>query len=102
MRKRKKVVGLAIMVSAILFVFVLGLILQALWNGLMPEIFRLPTITYWQGLGLFVLAKILFGFGGMGRGMRKSRVVRGWEDLTPEERARFRQAMEGAPPQQQQ
>jgi hypothetical protein len=27
----------------------------------MPVIFGLPTITFWQGVGIFILAKILFG-----------------------------------------
>lgn len=50
----------AIGALAILF----GYILMSLWNGLMPELFDLPMITYWQAVGLFFLAKILFGFGG--------------------------------------
>lgn len=31
-----------------------------LWNWLMPVIFGLPTITFWQALGLNVLSSILF------------------------------------------
>lgn len=45
---------------AILF----GYILMSLWNWLMPELFDLPMITYWQAVGMFILAKLLFGFGG--------------------------------------
>ncbi|MBD81015.1 MAG: hypothetical protein CL840_19005 [Crocinitomicaceae bacterium] len=45
---------------AILF----GYILMSLWNWLMPMLFGLPVISYWQAVGLFILAKILFGFGG--------------------------------------
>lgn len=41
-------------------------LLMALWNWLMPEIFGLPTLGFWQTLGVFVLAKLLFGFGGGG------------------------------------
>jgi len=38
-----------------------------LWNILMPEIFGLPVLTYWQTAGLVVLARILFGgLGGLG------------------------------------
>ncbi len=29
------------------------------WNWLMPEIFGLPTLTYWQALGLAFLARFL-------------------------------------------
>lgn len=61
----------AIGAMAILF----GYILMSLWNWLMPELFDLPMITYWQAVGLFFLAKILFGFGGGngGGGSKKSR-----------------------------
>ncbi len=37
--------------------------LMLLWNWLMPLIFGLTVITFWQALGLLVLSKILFGKG---------------------------------------
>lgn len=37
--------------------------LMLLWNWLMPVIFGLTAITFWQALGLFVLSKIIFGKG---------------------------------------
>ncbi|MBN1464641.1 hypothetical protein JXA02_02690 [candidate division KSB1 bacterium] len=37
-----------------------GLVLMWLWNWLMPVIFGLPTITFWQAWGLVVLSHILF------------------------------------------
>lgn len=49
---------------AILF----GFIIMWLWNWLMPEIFGLTTLTYWQAVGLFILSKILIGTGGGGGG----------------------------------
>ena len=33
-----------------------------LWNWLMPAIFGLGEITYWQAIGIFILAKLIFGF----------------------------------------
>lgn len=45
---------------AILF----GFVIMWLWNWLMPELFGLTTITYWQGVGLFILLKILTGSCG--------------------------------------
>ncbi|MFH1572092.1 MAG: hypothetical protein ABIL09_29140 [Gemmatimonadota bacterium] len=45
---------------------VLGLVVQALWNWLMPKLFGLPEITYWQAVGLFVLCHLLFGSHGNG------------------------------------
>jgi hypothetical protein len=49
------IVGL-IVLAAIL----LALPLQLLWNWLMPTIFNLPMITFWQALGLNVMSGILF------------------------------------------
>jgi hypothetical protein len=47
--------------AAILFALVFGFIVQWLWNWLMPEIFGLKTITYWQGFAIVIFCKILFG-----------------------------------------
>ncbi len=46
---------------------VLGVIVQLLWNWLMPEIFGLGRITILQGIGLLVLARLLFGRMGQRR-----------------------------------
>ncbi len=43
--------------------FLLGFAVQALWNWLMPELFGLPQITYWQAWGLLVLGHLLLGGG---------------------------------------
>jgi hypothetical protein len=45
-----------IILAAILFT----LPLQLLWNWLMPHLFNLPYITFWQAFGLNMLAGILF------------------------------------------
>ena len=39
----------------------LGLVIMALWNWLIPGIFNLPTIGYCQAIGLAVLSRLLFG-----------------------------------------
>lgn len=41
---------------------------MVLWNHLMPIIFNLPIITFWQALGLLVLARLFFGGFGRHRG----------------------------------
>lgn len=47
------------------FVALVGLVLMLLWNWLMPDIFKLPRIDYWQAWGLLALSTILFrGNGG--------------------------------------
>jgi hypothetical protein len=47
---------------------VFGYAIMLLWNWLMPELFGLKEITYWQGIGIFILAKFIFGFGMGGGG----------------------------------
>ncbi len=92
-RKRRIVRLIAFVLPAFLIVFA-GLVwaLFALWNSLMPAIFGLRVITYWQALGLMVLSWILFrGFRGpqfgrdpWARGMRDR-----WRKMTPAEREEF-------------
>ena len=49
----------AILIIA-LIALILGFPLMWLWNWLMPGIFNLPEITFWQALGLNALSTILF------------------------------------------
>lgn len=52
------VIGFAILGAGLLFLF--GWIVMLLWNWLMPEIFGLKQLTYWQAWGLLILSTILF------------------------------------------
>lgn len=64
-----KIAGMVIggIVLAVFLGFVFGIAVKWLWNNLMPGLFGLPVITYWQAVGLVVLSKILFGsFHGHG------------------------------------
>jgi hypothetical protein len=47
-------------VVAVFFALVFGLAVKALWNWIMPAVFGLAVITYWQAFGIIVLSKILF------------------------------------------
>ncbi|MFA6400086.1 MAG: hypothetical protein WCX31_00455 [Salinivirgaceae bacterium] len=49
------VIGFAAIVA------LLGLAIMALWNAIIPGIFNLPAIGYWQAIGLAVLSRMLFG-----------------------------------------
>jgi hypothetical protein len=49
--------GLAL---AVIAAFVFGLFVQLLWNWLMPSLFGLAKLTYWQAFGIIVLAKLIF------------------------------------------
>lgn len=65
---------------AILFALLFGLVVKVLWNWLMPAIFGLGTITFWQAFGIVLLAKLLFGgFAHSHRG-HESRFERHFED----------------------
>jgi hypothetical protein len=94
-----KMIGIGILVVALFFA--LGFVVMALWNWLMPPIFGLHTITYWQAYGLLILSKILFGGlrGGGGKCSGghnwRNRMAERWEKMTPEEREKFRQSMRG-------
>jgi len=71
-------------------------IVMQLWNNLLPDILHTGTITYWQAMGLFVLAKILFGFGRGGRGgapWMRHRMER-FNNMSPEEKQKFREQMQ--------
>ncbi|MGD9212809.1 MAG: hypothetical protein PVI90_18640 [Desulfobacteraceae bacterium] len=46
---------------AFLFALFFGFFVKWLWNMLMPGIFGLPTISFWQAFALIILAKLLFG-----------------------------------------
>jgi hypothetical protein len=53
-------------------VILFGFIVMWLWNWLMPDLFGLGTITYWQAMGICLLSKILFGGFGGGGGSKSS------------------------------
>jgi hypothetical protein len=63
-----------------------GEVVLQLWNWLLPPLFGLRQITFWQALGILVLCRILFGrLGGPGsyrRGFRR-RMVERWEQNDP-------------------
>ena len=50
-------------IMMLIFALIFGLILKFLWNATVVEMFALPAISYWQAIGLFILAKFFFGFG---------------------------------------
>ena len=84
------IVGIAV------FMTIGGEVVLHLWNWLLPTLFGWRQITFWQALGLLALCRILFGGFHGGNGMRRSvrrRMTERWDQMTPEERGRFCQAM---------
>jgi hypothetical protein len=85
-------------VIATVIVAAVGWAVTLLWNVLVPPIFGAREITFWQAVGLFVLARILvggFGRHGHGHGRAwKRRMNEKWHGMTPQEREKFRAAMD--------
>jgi hypothetical protein len=94
-RKVQGVVGILLVVTIIFAGFIPAVLF--LWNWLMPVIFGLRQITYWQSLGLLLLSWTLFGgLRGWGMGHRPRGFMRErWDQMSPEEREKFRQGMRG-------
>ena len=88
--------GAKILVIAAAAVFIPGmmalcvLVTMGLWNWLMPAIFRLPAIGFWQALGLLILSQLLFKGGHLGHAgrshWRKARIREGMREAGPEEK----------------
>lgn len=102
MRKPKAVKVLKGIAMVIVMAGVVGFVVRELWNWLMPGLFGLHTVTFWQALGLFVLGKLLLGgfhrhangrwHGGGQRYWRREMRDR-WEGMSEEERERFQVGM---------
>ena len=103
MRQHGKFRGWKIAIIAIpaLFVFVgvFGFVVMSLWNWLMPLLFGLRLITFWQALGVLILSRILLGgFHGRSGGNWRRRMMerselRAYMQMTPEEREKFREGL---------
>src|SRR5689334_1919888 len=102
-----KCIGFAAL--TVLGIFAFGYVFMMLWNCLMPDLFGFHVITFWQGVGLLVLGKMLFGgfrskwggrgcgYGHCGHGGRGGYWKNRWEEkmmnMSPEEREKFKQKM---------
>jgi hypothetical protein len=69
----KILLGIGFGILALGLAFLFGWIVMLLWNWLMPDIFGLKKISYWQGWGLVLLSSILFKGGGGSKGDRTDR-----------------------------
>jgi len=82
--------GLILIIAAIA---AFAAITMLLWNWLMPAIFGLPLLSYWQAAGVLVLSRLLFGgFGHHGghHGFNRNHKFREkWLNMSEEERKAF-------------
>lgn len=52
--------AIGIILGVLIVPFLLALLVMWLWNWIVPNIFGLMEITYWQSWGLVILSNILF------------------------------------------
>ena len=100
--KRNKWIFFVAPLGIAAFVAIFGELVMHLWNWLLPPLFGWRQVTFWQALGLLILCRILFGgFGGGHRQDRRAKLRRKfdrWEQMTPEEREKFRETWRGCGP----
>jgi hypothetical protein len=86
-----KIIGGLVLFALAFFLF--GYVTMYLWNWLMPGLFHLPSVDFYQAIGLVLLGKILFGGihmrGGRGWGYRRYWKEK-WASMTPDEREKFK------------
>jgi uncharacterized membrane protein len=107
---RMMIIAPLAILGIVVFTAIGGGVVMLLWNWLAPTLFGLRLITFFQAIGLLALCRILFGgFGLGGSGHRKSsrrmegrirervreRMAERGEQMTPEEREKFRQERHG-------
>jgi len=86
----KYVLGFLAMVA------VFSLVVMLLWNWIVPGVFGLQLISFWQALGLLVLSRLFFGgFGKFWLGSRmndrrhRNPIYEKWAGMSDEERKEF-------------
>ena len=93
MKMRKIFFGLFILAMLLLLPYVIML----LWNGILPAVIGVKSITYLQAMGLFILSRIMFGgFKSGGRpgrpsGFQKSAFAERMMHMNEEEKAAFKE-----------
>lgn len=98
-----KIVKIVVCVSIALLGFTY--VVMRLWNGLIPELFNGPVLSFCQALGLLVLSKIFFGScgkwgGSCGDGYRnktkwRSKIEEKLAGMSPEEKEKFKNSFRG-------
>ncbi|MBU2511497.1 hypothetical protein KJ966_09160 [bacterium] len=79
-----RIIGWALVgvVVAVLIAFIFGWAVQFLWSLTLTPLFGFQMPTYWQAVGLIILARIIFGGFGHGKHSDKNHP---WHRRTPKE-----------------
>lgn len=99
MKKTKFIAGAILFGTGAVVLFTF--LVMWLWNWLMPAIFGLGIITFWQAAGILVLSKILFSGSGHGKSWHNdrrkkywhSRFKEKWEHIPEEKKREFTEKM---------
>lgn len=89
----RRTIFIPIAIAAGIFIF--GSVVMLLWNGILPAVLGIHTITFWQAIGILVLSKILFGGFRGSHGHHKFQGEGNywngkWMHMSPEEREKMR------------
>lgn len=99
-RNRMRAIPFFILIG-IAAVALFGFVVMSLWNAILVPLLHVGLINFWQALGIFILAKLLFG--GFPQGRRRhdyrhaewKRMSEGmkekWSTMTQEEKEKFKQ-----------
>lgn len=88
---------LAFLALAAVFLLVLGQVIMYLWNEILVKATGVKSLNFWEALGLFVLARILFGGFRFGqhrkdwKQKRKAKWKEKWINMNEDEKAAFQQ-----------
>ncbi len=83
--------GIAGIIAITIFIFLGGKVVQLLWNWLMPMLFGLREVTFWQARRHSRAEP--HSVRRLRDGRRRLAPAAGVADMSPEERERFRQRM---------
>ncbi len=87
--KKQKLFFAPLVIVAAIAIF--GALTMLIWNAIMPDLFRLGEITFWQAVLLLLLCRLLFGFGfHRTRSPYYASFHEKLKSMTPEEREKFK------------
>lgn len=81
-------------------IFAFSGVVMLLWNAVLASVLHISTITFFQAMGILLLAKILFGgfrgrrnCGGGGRHW-KMHMWKKWAGMSPEQQEQFKSSIQ--------
>jgi len=85
----KIIMGIGFGILGVIFIILMIFLVMTVWNRVMPAVFNLPQVTYWQTMGLLFLSFVFFHrMGGSGDSKKADRKrkkeLRKYMDESPE------------------